>query len=188
MSAAARARNVFDLLEFVGEYRSGAKARVEARLAPDVVAELAAATRTSWLAIERDSMVVDSVVEEFGSAGSIEMWRAFTRRFSESKYVRPLFETAVRLGGLKLRTMAEQTPRIWDASFRDVGEMEVIDQDDRSMVVMLTDVHPVLMEHAGYSLLLQGMYRGLHDMTKSEDRMEFRQDVGLRMFQIILYW
>lgn len=179
---------MIDLLEFVGDYRDGAKARIESRLPPDLLEELATATRTAWLPIERDAMVVDSVVQEFGRAGSIEMWRTFTARFSQTKYVKPLFDTAVRLRGLSLRTIARQTPRIWDTSFRDVGEMDVIEQDDRSMVVMLTETHPVLLEQEGYSLMLQGLYLGLHDMTKTDNRMEFRADPRLRLFQLILHW
>ena len=179
---------MFDLLEFIGDYREGAKGRIESRLPADLVRELEAATRTSWLPIERDCLVVDSVVQEFGRKGAIDMWRAFTRRFSETKFIKPLVGTATRLGGLTLRTVARQTPRIWETSFRDLGEMDVIDQDDRSMVVMLTNAHPTLFEHEGYGLLLQGMYLGLHDMTRTEDRMEFRQDPGLRLFQLILHW
>lgn len=180
------ARNAQDLWTFLEVFRPGLQARVRERLPHATLETLDGTIRTAWIKLDLDRHFVDAIITELGEEGAAELWRSFTRRFLANPFVRPFFEATKRLLGLSILSVARQSPRMWDASFRNAGEMTAIEQDDDSVVLLLTDLHPWLMDHEGYMIAIPSMYRGLYDILGREPNMQWETHRGDRRAMLVL--
>lgn len=186
--AGARLRNAHDLLDWMNSYRAGLREEVLAELSPELRKTLETAPRTAWITIEEDSAFLDGVLAVLGRREAKQMWRAYAARFVETPLVRSLFEGTRRLLGLDVGGMARQVPRIWGQSFRGVGDMEAIPQDDASLVIMLTELHPLMLRNPAYLILFEGMFAGLFDLMKSSPNIEVTRAPETGSATFVLCW
>lgn len=165
---AARIRNAQLLWRWLDSYQPGLQDRVRQHLPPEIVQEIENAVRTAWLPMERDIQFVRAVVKALGRDEAKQMWRQYAVRFKDEPLVKPLYEASVRIFGFDLIGFCRAVCRFYNNEYRAMGVMEAIGQDDKSVVVMLTEMPPEMFEDNLYLLLLTGMFEGMYDVAKLE--------------------
>ncbi len=118
----ARVRNAQDLWRFMGERDAERRDRVARRMDPAVLDQIENAVKTAWIPIEDDAKFVDAILDIYGVADSMELWRTYTRRFTETGLMKAFIDGTVRIFGLSLASLARVVPRAWQQSYRGCGE------------------------------------------------------------------
>ena len=119
-----RAAQLKEDLPALSELGEAPAAAILARLDPEVLRRIEAATRVDWLPLAVDLALVRAVRDEVGDDGLRRWGRAAARRNANALF-RPLIEAAVRLFGFTPAGVFRFLPQAWKAAFRGCGELRV---------------------------------------------------------------
>lgn len=97
--------------------------RVRARLAPETLAALGAASRIAWVPIAYDVEVTDALYLEVGPERARAFLRDNLRKSFDLPVLRGLLDTALRLLGRDPERVLRWAPKVWSQLFRDVGSL-----------------------------------------------------------------
>ena len=184
---ASRVRNAQGLWVWMDRYQPGLQARVRERLPPDIADVLDNGVRTAWIPLDRDRLFVHAVIDTLGREGAKQMWRRYAARYADESFIKPIFEATVRIFGLDVRAFCKSVVKIYRSEFRGMGDMDLIDQDDDSLVLMVTDVPAQMFERDAYIVMFEGMFTGMYDVAGIPDpRLSIRWDEDQGFVQIIL--
>ena len=171
----ARVRNAQDLLVFMEPRDPGSVEAVLSTLAPAVREVVESSPRTRWIPLEHDARFVDAIIGHYGVDGSVELFRDYTARFTESPLQRAIFEGARRIFGLSVGTFVRIMPRVWATSYKGAGQVDASEKGDHWQRVEIRDMHPAMCTGRGYAIMLRGLFHGMYRLA-DEDRVDFDLD------------
>jgi hypothetical protein len=107
---------------------------------------------------------------------SPEAWQASQRvlmhGYLDKPVLRGLLDTAVRLLGLSVATLARWTPRAWDALFKHAGALRIDSQSEGRIGFVLERFPPELMRSGSFVESLQAALEVIFVLAKVEGRVE----------------
>ncbi len=133
-------------LEVLPEIWPDRAERIRARLRPDTMAAIEAATRLDWMPFAVNLEVVEAVHAEEGDAGTRAWSRRALLRSARAPLLKPLVDGAVRLFGLEPGGVLRFAPRVWETVFRHCGDMEVAGGESEARI-SLVGLPPALRHH-----------------------------------------
>lgn len=79
----------------------------------------------SWIPLELQIRILDAMRRNLAPSEWVESQHALMMRYLEKPVLRGLFDTAVRVLGLSVGSLAKWTPRTYDALFKNAGTFSI---------------------------------------------------------------
>lgn len=162
-----RARHIHFWLELVERSEEPWRGRFFAALPPEVRAQADAAAPGTWLPIALHVTLADVLRETFGAARAHQFYRRAMQESLAKPLFAPLVRTAVRLFGLSPATCVRWAPKVWQASFRDVGSVTGEILGPGRARLLYRDLPSVCIDSDAWIESSQGSAYGVLEMTET---------------------
>ena len=134
-------KNLFELLAAQGRL-----AAVE-QAAPELVREVAAASRASWLPVELNVRMVEVMAEHFGEERGIELLADCVYQQFGTPLWKGFIGGAIRLLGTDPGSLGRWIPEAMKLVFRDCGRFSAEPSADDELTVRVDELPPPLTGH-----------------------------------------
>lgn len=178
-----RAAHLQENVRAIGKLGVDSLVRVRARV-PDVVAEIDAALRTTWLDARLDVELTEAVHQELGPDAARHVNRAAMTASLNGPLLKPMRDGLVRVLGLTPATAFKWMPRGWEYIYKDFGE--VVWDADRGEV-RIVSLPRFALEAVGWCEGCAGAALGIIDLAGGHDArvdMERRVDDGVLVLKV----
>ena len=124
MEPLVRAQFCQEWLELVDAQPEPWRGRFRARLPPELVEQIVAASRVAWLPLQVHVTLSDVLEEALGAARAHDYYRRAFAASLRGPFFGPLVQTGARVLGLNPWTFVRWAGRAYEAGFRNAGRID----------------------------------------------------------------
>jgi hypothetical protein len=175
---ATRVSAARDLIDFVEKFEPGAREKVLARFPRESREAFESTPRSSWLAIEHDHWVVDSVIAVLGRERALECWRDSVPDIIDKPLLRTFVSGMVRMFGRDPARIIGLFPKAWPLIYRDLSTLRLDTNAAGNPVLLFEDIAPEVREYPNYFVSWEGVCWGFSHIARvnGQVRAELSRD------------
>jgi hypothetical protein len=176
-------------LDTVDRVDAGLGARVRGRLRPETVRALDEATAVSFVPVELDVDVTESLFAEAGTARACEVMRENLSLTFESPLLSALVSGGLRLLGRSPARLLGWSSKFWSQLYRDSGTMDFVSDGTHAGRLVLRDLPPCIAASRPYLLGMAAALGASFEMMDLEGEAQLGTvDVAAGSAEICVSW
>ena len=185
---AVRVSAARDMLGFLEQIEPGTRERVWNRV-PEASREfIAPLGRMSWIPLEHDHWLPDSIEAELGRERSAECFRQCIPHMVQKPLLEPLVGGMLRILGRRRTRLISVIPKGWGLVFRDFCEPRCETREDDEVVVVFDDIAPAVRRLPVYFRMWEGVCLGMLDFTRRDGTLDFEIAADLSSIRARFSW
>jgi hypothetical protein len=126
----------------------------------------------NWIPFATQIRILDAMRAHLKPADWIASQRALMHAYLDKPVLRGLFDTAVRMLGLSVPTLARWAPRAFDALFKEAGLLRFEPGSATELALVLERFPTALMSSGSFVESLQAALETIFTLTKTTGRVE----------------
>jgi hypothetical protein len=161
-----RASQLHVALSLIDALTPSVSRQIRARYKPEYLAELAQATRLSWVPIEMGVELAVAYHAVLGDKAAQEWGRETMLHVIQLPWVRSIRDAAVRIFGLTPHGLYRFAPKMWDAVYRNSGSLVHIQRGSTAATIVLEDIPRTMLSAHGHLITVGGAVSAALDFCK----------------------
>jgi hypothetical protein len=153
------------------------------------VTEARDAFQFNWIPFTTQIRILDAMRANLPPTDWHASQRALMHAYLDKPVLRGLFDTAVRMLGLSVPTLARWAPRAFDALFKDAGQLRFEPTSTVEVALVLERFPKELMSSGSFVESLQAALETIFTLTKTTGRVDLAEiDLARGNARYALHW
>jgi hypothetical protein len=185
---AVKARTSQDTRVYLDRYRAGLRKEVEARIPPDLLAQMDAFPPTAWLPIELDVVSGRAIYQHLGHDEALRFWIAYVSHHIETPIFAGPIKTALSVLGATPASLFKWMPKVVGLAFRNVYEIDIVGLEANRGVLRYRVEADEFLNEPVYAVVIEATFRALLRVTSSQGDVRVTRNREARTYLVEVSW
>lgn len=187
-SPAIRTSAVRDTLAFLDKFESGSRQRVLERIPAASREIIECSPRSSWIPIEHDHWLIDSIVELFGTARAIQCWCDSLVALVKRPFLRTFVSGSFAVLGSSPVSVVRIFVKGWPMVYRNLCEPKLIATVDGQPTIRFENIVPEVRRYSNYLHCWHGACRAFTQLARVQGEVSFQVAPDLAWAEAKFFW